>query len=140
MENGQEDYVYQFKHLMKVSIFSHNQTTFIRFSEFHIRCLPGPGNKGMFCNNNEIETLISKRLSVENKPRLYQITRADFVKLHINLTAIMCKEFICYPSKMSDLGLTEKVKDNPCKFEVWLQGRNEVYVIQVLNQNRLDQI
>eukprot|EP00795_Rhopilema_esculentum_P016729 gene16729-8182_t len=32
--------------------------------------------------------------------------------------------------KMCDLGLTEKVKENPCKFEVWLQGRNEVYVLQ----------
>ena len=32
---------------------------------------------------------------------------------------------------MSDIGLTETVKDNPCKFEVWLQGRNEVHVLQV---------
>ena len=32
-------------------------------------------------NNSEIETLISKRLSVENKAKLTQLTRADFVTI-----------------------------------------------------------
>ena len=31
-------------------------------------------NKGRFCNNSEIYTLISKRLSVENKAKLSQLT------------------------------------------------------------------
>ena len=30
-------------------------------------------NKGRFCNNSEIDTLISKRLSVENKAKLFQL-------------------------------------------------------------------
>ena len=30
-------------------------------------------NKGGFCNNSEIDTLISKRLSVENKAKLSQL-------------------------------------------------------------------
>ena len=38
-------------------------------------------NKGRFCNNSEIDTLISKRLSVENKVKLSQLTRADFVTI-----------------------------------------------------------
>ena len=38
-------------------------------------------NKGMFCKNSEIDTLISKRLSVENKAKLSQLTRADFVAI-----------------------------------------------------------
>ena len=38
-------------------------------------------NKGRFCNNSEIETLISKRLYVENKAKLSQLIRADFVTI-----------------------------------------------------------
>ena len=38
-------------------------------------------NKGRFCNNSDIATLISKRLSVENKAKLYQLTRADSVAI-----------------------------------------------------------
>ena len=38
-------------------------------------------NKGRFCNNSEIDTLISKRFSVENKAKLSQLTRADFVTI-----------------------------------------------------------
>ena len=38
-------------------------------------------NKGRFCNNSEIETLLSKRLSVENKAKLSQLTRADLVTI-----------------------------------------------------------
>ena len=38
-------------------------------------------NKGRFCNNSEIDRLISKRLSVENKVKLSQLTRADFVTI-----------------------------------------------------------
>ena len=34
-------------------------------------------NKGRFCNNSEIDTLISKRLSAESKAKLSQLTRAD---------------------------------------------------------------
>eukprot|EP00794_Sanderia_malayensis_P011221 gene11221-12400_t len=40
--------------------------------------------------------------------------------------------------KMGDVGLTEKVKDNPCKFEVWLQGRNEAYVLQSSKEESKD--
>ena len=38
-------------------------------------------NKGSFGNNNQSDTLISKRLSVENKAKLSQLTRADFVTM-----------------------------------------------------------
>ena len=38
-------------------------------------------NKGRFCNNSEVDTLISKQLSVENKAKLSQPTRADFVTI-----------------------------------------------------------
>nr|XP_015837407.1 PREDICTED: guanine nucleotide exchange factor DBS isoform X1 [Tribolium castaneum]XP_015837728.1 PREDICTED: guanine nucleotide exchange factor DBS isoform X1 [Tribolium castaneum]XP_015837982.1 PREDICTED: guanine nucleotide exchange factor DBS isoform X1 [Tribolium castaneum] len=35
--------------------------------------------------------------------------------------------------KMSQIGLTESVKGDPRKFEIWLQGRQEVYTIQASN-------
>ncbi|VEN49521.1 unnamed protein product [Callosobruchus maculatus] len=35
--------------------------------------------------------------------------------------------------KMSQIGLTESVKGDPRKFEVWLQGRQEVHTIQAAN-------
>ena len=38
-------------------------------------------NKSRFCNNIEIGTLISKRLSVENKGKFSQLTREDFVTI-----------------------------------------------------------
>ena len=38
-------------------------------------------NKGRFCKNSEIDTLISKLLSVENKAKLSPLTRADFVTI-----------------------------------------------------------
>ena len=38
-------------------------------------------NKGRFYNNTKIDTLILKRLSVENKAKLSQLTRADFVTI-----------------------------------------------------------
>lgn len=31
---------------------------------------------------------------------------------------------------MSKIGLTETVKGDPKKFEVWLEGRQEIYIIQ----------
>ena len=34
--------------------------------------------KGRFCNHSKIDTLISKRLTVENKAKLSQLTRAFF--------------------------------------------------------------
>jgi len=44
------------------------------------------------------------------------------------------KEGVVYQYKSSiemyNVGLTEFVKDNPCKFEVWVQKRNEVYLLQ----------
>ena len=40
-----------------------------------------PGNKGRFCNNSAIDTLISDLLSVENKVKLSQLTRAYFVTI-----------------------------------------------------------
>ena len=38
-------------------------------------------NKGRFGNNSQIDILISKRLSVENKAKLSQLTRADFATI-----------------------------------------------------------
>ena len=35
--------------------------------------------QGQISNNSDIDTLTSKRLSVENKGKLSQLTRADFV-------------------------------------------------------------
>lgn len=34
---------------------------------------------------------------------------------------------------MSQIGLTETVKGDPRKFELWLQARQEVYTIQAAN-------
>ena len=45
-----------------------------------------PSNKGWFCNNSEIYTLISKRLYVENKAKLSQLTRTDFAATIAKLT------------------------------------------------------
>ena len=36
---------------------------------------------GRFCNNSKIDKLISKRLYVENKAKLSQLSRADFVTI-----------------------------------------------------------
>ena len=38
-------------------------------------------NKGRFCNNSAIDTLLSKWLSVENKAKFSQLTRPDFVTI-----------------------------------------------------------
>ena len=38
-------------------------------------------NKGRLCNNSQIDTLNSKRLSVENKAKLSQLTRAGFATI-----------------------------------------------------------
>ena len=38
-------------------------------------------NKGRLCNNSEIDSIISKRLYVENKVKLSQLTRTDFVTI-----------------------------------------------------------
>jgi len=35
--------------------------------------------------------------------------------------------------KMSQIGLTESVRGDPRRFEVWLQGRQEVHTIQATN-------
>ncbi|KAL1493421.1 hypothetical protein ABEB36_011480 [Hypothenemus hampei] len=35
--------------------------------------------------------------------------------------------------EMSQIGLTETVKGDPRRFEIWLQGRHEVYIIQAAN-------
>ena len=37
--------------------------------------------KCRFCSNNEIDTLISKRLYVENKAKLSELTRANLVAI-----------------------------------------------------------
>ena len=54
-------------------------------------------NKGRFCSNRKIDTLISKRLSVENKVKLSQLIWADFVTiahLHTNFKVIIRREQI----------------------------------------------
>ena len=38
-------------------------------------------NKARFYNNSEIDTRISKQLSIENKAKLSQLTRPDFVTI-----------------------------------------------------------
>lgn len=39
--------------------------------------------------------------------------------------------------QMSAVGITENVKGDNKKFEVWYNGREEVYIIQVLWENRI---
>ena len=39
---------------------------------------------------------------------------------------------------MSQIGLTESVKGDPRKFEIWLQGRQEVHTIQASNISEKD--
>ena len=40
-----------------------------------------------------------------------------------------CIDSCCFVRQMSQVGLTETVKGDPKKFEVWLPGRSEVYTI-----------
>lgn len=40
---------------------------------------------------------------------------------------------------MCNIGLTETVKGDVCKFEVWLEGRQEVYTIQASNVQQKQQ-
>lgn len=40
---------------------------------------------------------------------------------------------------MGNIGLTETVKGDVCKFEVWLEGRQEVYTIQASNLQQKQQ-
>jgi hypothetical protein len=40
--------------------------------------------------------------------------------------------------QMSQIGLTESVKGDARKFEVWLQGRQEVHTIQALTVQQKD--
>lgn len=40
---------------------------------------------------------------------------------------------------MSQIGLTETVKGDTSKFEVWLEGRQEVYTIQASNLQQKQQ-
>lgn len=39
---------------------------------------------------------------------------------------------------MSKIGLTETVKGDPRKFEVWLEGRQEIYIIQASTTEQKD--
>lgn len=39
---------------------------------------------------------------------------------------------------MSKIGLTETVKGDPRKFEVWLEGRQEIYIIQAVTVEQRD--
>ena len=55
---------------------------------------PVQSNKGRFCNNSEIYTLISKRSSVENKAKL-STNKGRFCnnsKTDTNFKAIICRE------------------------------------------------
>lgn len=40
--------------------------------------------------------------------------------------------------QMSKIGLTEMVKGDPRKFEVWLEGRQEIYTIQAATVEQKD--
>ena len=51
--------------------------------------------------------------------------------MHLIIFAKFYTNVVNFAFQMSDTGLTESVKDNPCKFEVWVQGRNEVHLLQV---------
>lgn len=39
---------------------------------------------------------------------------------------------------MSKIGLTETVKGDPRKFEIWLEGRQEIYIIQAVTVEQKD--
>lgn len=38
---------------------------------------------------------------------------------------------VCFFSQMSSVGITENVKGDIKKFEIWYNGREEVYIVQV---------
>ena len=59
------------RRLQSMSGLSSSESSKVRFDQNHM------SNKGRFCNNSQIDTLISKWLSVENKAKLSQLTRAD---------------------------------------------------------------
>uniref|UniRef100_A0A2S2NIS7 Guanine nucleotide exchange factor DBS n=2 Tax=Schizaphis graminum TaxID=13262 RepID=A0A2S2NIS7_SCHGA len=61
--------------------------------------------------------LLCKKVSKDNKPMYHY------------------KKYL----RMSHIGLTETVKGDLCKFEVWLEGRQEVYTIQASNLQQKQQ-
>ncbi|CAI6350677.1 unnamed protein product [Macrosiphum euphorbiae] len=61
--------------------------------------------------------LLCKKVSKDNKPMYHY------------------KKYL----RMSQIGLTETVKGDICKFEVWLEGRQEVYTIQASNLQQKQQ-
>ena len=50
-------------------------------------------NKGRFCNNSQIDTLISKRLSVENKAKLSQLETQDTSSAALFIYNTQLREF-----------------------------------------------
>ena len=56
--------------------------------------------------------------------------------LHVRLYWEFSRNTQCVLLQMARVGLTETVKADKRKFELWLHGRSEVYVIQVSPGNR----
>lgn len=69
-------------------------------------------------NNNK-----GNNISEMQTPDKIDHNMLDCVLLHYNYCFLI--------SQTCDMGFTEAVKDDPDKFELWLHGRSEVFVMQV---------
>lgn len=76
---------------------------------------------------------LTKRKNVESS-KLYHSLKGTHQHLHLTLC-------LCPPvsAQMSSVGITENVKGDSKKFEVWYNGREEVYIIQVCWWGRMRQ-
>lgn len=50
----------------------------------------------------------------------------------------MCNFFVLFSLQMNAVGITENVKGDNRKFEIWYSGREEVYVVQVCSFKNLN--
>ena len=59
-------------------------------------CFYVAANKSRFCNNSETDTLISKRLSVENKAKISQLTNLVDISRNVTRYLPLSLDIICF--------------------------------------------
>ncbi|XP_065216565.1 guanine nucleotide exchange factor DBS-like isoform X2 [Planococcus citri] len=108
------------------------------------------GFKGDICEQGEMLLQAPFNVWVENKKDLLKELRLKPLRRHIFLyrkAMLFCKKSSVLGKgeyqfkgilKMSKIGLTEMVKGDSKKFEVWLEGRQEIYTIQASTVEQKD--
>lgn len=86
--------------------------------------------------------LLCKKVSKDNKPmyhyKKYLRVKISFFSYFFFFQKYQINFFFLF-LQMGNIGLTETVKGDLCKFEVWLEGRQEVYTIQASNLQQKQQ-